>query len=716
LLSSRIIRWATTAFLFLLFPLSALAATRTWDAGGADNKWSTAANWSSDAVPTASDIALFDGTGKRDATIDASFGGTVAELRLASSNTGTITVGRSLIVNGNVSLSGGTLSVNGGNSLTVRRSWQNGGGTFSSGTGTVILAGSGTTYGLKETNSFKHLSLDDGLVGYWRFDETSGTSAHDSSRQGEDGILNGGSTYSTNVPALRFTNERSLDFNGTNAYVRVPVPFAGALNVAGNNITMSAWIKLNALNDYGGLIAKTEGSSYWEYSMILNSNGRIGFYSGDTTPNGLSSSGTISDTTSWHHVAFTRLGSIARFYIDGNLSGSSTLTGLWPVRFNDVEIGRDGGWGASANFKGLIDEVRIYERALSASEIAALAAGNPGTGSGKYTLGSAVTVDGNLTLYSGTLDVSSSDYGVTASGSFVNHATFTPRAGTVTLNGPRTTLKMFGASLYNVTIAAAKAAILRAAAVVTHALAINASSTLTLNGNSLTATTASITNAGTLTQGTGVVLHTASLVLSPHTGILGDTLTLTLTDSDENTNGAAQQTVSVPVQIHGITRETPTLTETTASSGIFTATLQSAHGTEVANDGILQSAFTCTADIRATFTDAQDSTDVAGDTASYADSAESSCTDSSSTTAGGSSGGGGGGGGTGKQRPTQLPAPLSSSVPHINTSTTTVRQKALERRASLLQSKINATTSPSRKKTLQKAMDRMVKLIKAIAR
>ena len=83
------LRRLTAGTLVFLFPLTALAATRTWDAGGSDNNWSTAANWSDDTVPTAVDIALFDGTGKKNATIDAAFGGTVAELRLGSSNTGT---------------------------------------------------------------------------------------------------------------------------------------------------------------------------------------------------------------------------------------------------------------------------------------------------------------------------------------------------------------------------------------------------------------------------------------------------------------------------------------------------------------------------------------------------------------------------------------------------------------------------------------------------
>ncbi len=151
---------ATTTFVLLITPLSASAAVRTWDAGGGDNNWSTAANWSLDTVPTGTDIALFDGTGKKNATVDAAFAGSVAEVRMATANTGAITLVRSLTVNGNLSLSGGTLQLNGGNTITVKGSWQNGGGTLSASTGSVLLSSStSTAYTLKEAGTFYHLSL-----------------------------------------------------------------------------------------------------------------------------------------------------------------------------------------------------------------------------------------------------------------------------------------------------------------------------------------------------------------------------------------------------------------------------------------------------------------------------------------------------------------------------------------------------------------------------
>ncbi|MBU0766411.1 LamG domain-containing protein, partial [Patescibacteria group bacterium] len=88
---------------------------------------------------------------------------------------------------------------------------------------------------------------------------------------------------------------------------------------------------------------------------------------------------------------------------------------------------------ATTFFKGPIDDVRIYNRALSASEVSSLASGNPSTGSGYYTLGSSLDLTGNLNNYTGNL-VSSG--GITIQGNWNNQGDFThDGGGTVNLNG-----------------------------------------------------------------------------------------------------------------------------------------------------------------------------------------------------------------------------------------------------------------------------------------
>ncbi|MEK7562767.1 MAG: LamG-like jellyroll fold domain-containing protein, partial [Patescibacteria group bacterium] len=579
--------------LVFLFPLTALAATRTWDAGGSDTNWSTAANWSSDTAPTATDIALFDGTGKKDATVDAGFGGSVAQLQLGSSNTGTITVSRALTVNGNLSLSGGTFAINGGNTVTVQKSWQNGGGTFTANTGSVVLTGSGTSYVLKETGAFKHLSLNDGLVGYWRLDEGAGTTVTESMGNVVPGIFELNPVWTSETPVVNFENPYSLLFNAT-PQQRVLLEDTSSpyrYDIQTGDMTVSVWAKKTDASNGGRIIARDQCGDHSLWEIQGNADGT---YHVRMKGSNYASSGNIYSSVhpinEWLMLTLVKTSTRISIYVNGILEGTATHS--LPFAFSNTQaklyVGNRSGCQPGAAFAGYIDDIRLYTRALSSSEVAALASGEQGTGSGTYTLGSNLTVNGNLNIYSGNLDVSSSNYSVTASGSFINSARFTPRSGTVTLAGIGTTLKMYGTSLYNLTIASAKSAILRTAAIVTNALTVASSAALNLNGFDLTATLASISNLGTITEGTGAILHTSSLAASPAALDIGSSISISLTDSDANVDGTAQDTVTVTAN-----GETVTLTETTNTSGVFTGSIATAHGAGVASNGVIENTDAC---------------------------------------------------------------------------------------------------------------------------
>lgn len=125
------------ASLFLFFTSQpAFAVTRTWDGGGGDNNWFTAANWSGDTRPGSSDIAQFDSTSTKDSTVDGSFAGSVAGVVITSGYTGTITQSRSLTVgSSNFAQGGGTWSA-GSQTLTVNGTFTVSGGTHTATTGT----------------------------------------------------------------------------------------------------------------------------------------------------------------------------------------------------------------------------------------------------------------------------------------------------------------------------------------------------------------------------------------------------------------------------------------------------------------------------------------------------------------------------------------------------------------------------------------------------
>ena len=131
--------------LLCLHPSAAYAATITWTDGGGDGLWSNTANWSTNAVPGAGDTAVFNGTSVANATVDASYAGTVAAIQLNSGYTGTVTLARNLTTQG-VTLSAGTFTISGytltlsGGSVTV-----NSGGTVVATNATTTFSGTNQT-------------------------------------------------------------------------------------------------------------------------------------------------------------------------------------------------------------------------------------------------------------------------------------------------------------------------------------------------------------------------------------------------------------------------------------------------------------------------------------------------------------------------------------------------------------------------------------------
>ncbi len=85
----------------------------------------------------------------------------------------------------------------------------------------------------------------DGLEGYWKFDETSGLAASDSSGHSNGGTLTGAPSISTTVPITTFSNVRSLDFDGTGDYVTMGDK--SNLEVEGSlPFSISVWFRPNA--------------------------------------------------------------------------------------------------------------------------------------------------------------------------------------------------------------------------------------------------------------------------------------------------------------------------------------------------------------------------------------------------------------------------------------------------------------------------------------
>jgi hypothetical protein len=189
------------------------------------------------------------------------------------------------------------------------------------------------------------------LIAYWKLDETEGTVAHDSAGD-HDGTLRGDPVWQPGAGQVN----GALEFDGVDDYVSTPFIF----NPAKGPLSVFAWIKGGALgqvviSQIGGmnwlLADATEGKLMTELTVA----GRFG--------RPLISQTIVTDGN-WHRVGFVWDGSQRILYVDDVEAAKDTQTSL---------AGSDGGlyFGAGKNLEagsfwtGLIDDVRIYDRAVT---------------------------------------------------------------------------------------------------------------------------------------------------------------------------------------------------------------------------------------------------------------------------------------------------------------------------------------------------------------
>ncbi|MDD5518917.1 MAG: LamG domain-containing protein [Candidatus Omnitrophica bacterium] len=198
-----------------------------------------------------------------------------------------------------------------------------------------------------------------GLVGYWDLDEGSGTVAHDSSGYSNNGMLTNGPTWAGGRTggALSFDGDNDFVNCGTSSSLTPP-----------DKITMEVWLKFNGTG--GHLVAKhdTNWATYWNgYFLYMNNDGAIDWrWSDGTWPyiQVYAPAGSVP-TNVWSHIMVSYDGAIVKIYVNGNevISQAETRT-ISAASSQALRLG----W-SSDTVGGLIDEVRIYNRALSKEEV-----------------------------------------------------------------------------------------------------------------------------------------------------------------------------------------------------------------------------------------------------------------------------------------------------------------------------------------------------------
>ncbi len=287
-----------------------------------------------------------------------------------------------------------------------------------------------------------------GLAGYWQLEETAiGQTVIDSS-----GLGNNGSHINITTPDGPDTNAAfgvfSLSVDGVDDYVSIPADTS--LDLSGGQFTQSIWVYPEfADTGFHGVLGhqptsineRYPGIWIWDQSRI-----HAGFGDG-TSWNGFST-GSVVTPSDWNHIVTTFDGTDYKVYVNAvEVDSDAGLAGLTPHPTQQLDIGR-----VDNNFEGSIDEVRIYQRALTQEDVTELFTGGVDTvapAANLISVAQAASVDitveysDNFGIDVSTLD--SADLRITGPASFNQLASFvgvdiptngTPRTADYSLTTP----------------------------------------------------------------------------------------------------------------------------------------------------------------------------------------------------------------------------------------------------------------------------------------
>jgi surface protein/predicted outer membrane repeat protein len=203
---------------------------------------------------------------------------------------------------------------------------------------------------------------ESGLIAYYNFDERVGSTIYDIAK-------NNYATIDTNITRLNFLGD-TLDFDGIDDFIEIPDH--NDLDIT-ENITLSAWIKVDSFTGGGTIFSKfylSDGTPDYAYELLLNDDGTLLFNSHDQlSPDNSSSNSTLS-ANRYYYITVTYNGENVKFYIDGELDKTVPTTGTLGSSTAPLLIGKR--YLSSEDkrfFDGSIAEVSIWNRALTKSEI-----------------------------------------------------------------------------------------------------------------------------------------------------------------------------------------------------------------------------------------------------------------------------------------------------------------------------------------------------------
>jgi hypothetical protein len=237
-------------------------------------------------------------------------------------------------------------------------------------------------------------NVTQGLVGWWKLDDGSGTVAKDSSGNAYDGKLINGPVW-TKVPGR---DEVCLQFNGADGlgYSGAMLPSGGdggwasslrpsqgqyvslgnILQGSYSQLSIACWIK-HPSSGWENVVERGNWDTPDGIGLMMDYQGqtvRFGFYK---APNTVGSKATVQDDQ-WHHVVGTLSktksdgGLIYSIYVDGKLDNTATGPTITELAATSQPWAIGARYDGTYGYRGLIEDVRIYDRALSPAEVQAI--------------------------------------------------------------------------------------------------------------------------------------------------------------------------------------------------------------------------------------------------------------------------------------------------------------------------------------------------------
>ncbi len=199
------------------------------------------------------------------------------------------------------------------------------------------------------------------LVAYWPFEEGTGTRAEDVSFNNSKGTLTNGPTWVTGK------NGKAVFFDGVDDYIDIGNTTAVA---PPNAITITAWIKATTTTVTQSIIDDDNGGTIGYFFRV----GSTGKLSARLTATTITGNTTLQPNT-WYHVALVYDGANVYVYLNG-ISDATPVARTGSITYSGASKAIGKRPASGAQFNGTIDEVRMYDRGLSASEIYSLYAGS----------------------------------------------------------------------------------------------------------------------------------------------------------------------------------------------------------------------------------------------------------------------------------------------------------------------------------------------------